>query len=236
MSLPKNLFLIKIPLIFLVLGIYSSGSAVQTLAVENAKSVKKLTITRQNIKELGRIGKFSNLEELTIDCIQELDRIPDDIGELKNLKVLKMDCGNSGTMNPQLPESLGRLLKLKELVLYGAQDPSGEGRSSRAAPSTVRRKLPNSLINLKKLEKLNLGRNNYRVIPQVVFSMTGIKELIVEYNNITDLPKDLLRLPSLSKIVLNGNNKITCSAVKQAELTKQFINIELDFRNDYLCR
>ena len=231
MSLCKNLSLLKILLTCLVLGAYSGGSAVQTLALENAKSVKKLRITPdENREKLSKIGEFSNLEELEIHCLEKLDRIPDGIGKLKKLKILSMDEGNGCVMNPQLPESIGNLTQLKELNLYGAQDISGEFEQPRG-----RKLLPQSLSKLKKLEKLNLGRNGYRTIPKVVFSISSIKELNLAFNDLADLPKDLLKLPHLSKIILGNNYKITCSALKQAELTKRFKNIHLDFKNEYPC-
>ena len=141
-----------------------------------------------------------------------------------------MDGGNGCVMNPQLPESIGNLTQLKELNLYGAQDISGEFEQPRR-----RKPLLQSLSKLKKLEKLNLGRNRYRTIPQVVFSIPRIKELNLAFNDLANLPKDLSKLPHLSKIILGNNYKITCSPLKQAELTKRFKSIHLDFENEYPC-
>jgi len=237
MSFPKKISPIKLLLIFLSLGFYFSCSAVQ--AVEDVKTVRRLVIDRsKDINKLNKIGEFLNLEELRILCLNELNRIPDDIGKLRNLKILDMDQGNGCVMNPQLPESIGNLSELKELNLFGAQDISG-GRSvgsSESPASKVRRILPRSLSNLTKLEKLNLGRNRYNSIPKVVFLMKSVRELNFTFNDLDDLPNDLLNLPYLSKIILGGNYKITCSALKRAELTKRFRGVYLDFRNQYPCQ
>jgi hypothetical protein len=67
------------------------------------------------------------LETLAIDCIEDLRALPDSIGRLTKLKALVIDNGNGCQMSPVLPDSIGNLRLLEKLVLYGAQDPRGVG-------------------------------------------------------------------------------------------------------------
>src|SRR5271169_624128 len=90
-----------------------------------ASSVKALEISERNASLLDHIGKYSNLEVLSITCIESLKSFPESIGKLTKLKELRIDNGNGCSMNPILPETIGNLRSLEKLVLYGAQDPLG---------------------------------------------------------------------------------------------------------------
>ncbi len=202
--------------IFILLLSWSSilkAEEINTLKINGEKDAHMLT----------EIGKHVNIENLNINCLEHLKKIPDEIGNLKKLKVLEIDNGNGCSMNPEYPETLGLLSELETLVLYGALD--GKPRSS----------LPKSLANLKKLETLNIGRNQYEAIPDVVFEIPNLKTLDLTYNKIKDLPNSLLKLKHLSKVILDGNYDITCSPSKMAELVRRFKNVRFDFSNEFNC-
>src|SRR5438874_926228 len=90
---------------------------------QTAPSAKTLKISDQNKSLLQRLGNYPDLEILSISCIEDLRALPDSIGKLAKLKQLIIDNGNGCSMNPLLPESIGNLHLLEKLVLYGAQDP-----------------------------------------------------------------------------------------------------------------
>jgi hypothetical protein len=101
-------------------------------------NLKILNFGHNDIKELpAELFSLENLEELNIEN-NELDLIPEEIGQLKNLKVLNLHW-NNGLKN--LPESLGDLKELRELDCNC-------GKLG---------KLPDSISNLTKLEKLAVG-------------------------------------------------------------------------------
>jgi hypothetical protein len=100
---------------------------------------------------------------------------------------------------------------------------------------SVKRTLPKSLAGLLHLELLNLGRNEYGTVPDVVATIRGLKTLDVSFNDLTDLPESLAHLPNLSKVILDGNYTITCSKAKQADLIRRFPRITFGFQNEYDC-
>src|SRR5215467_8222551 len=89
--------------------------------------VKKLEISDENADVLQHLERYPDLEVLSVSCAERLSAIPDSIGRLTKLKELRMDNGNGCSMNPVLPEAIGNLASLETLVLYGAQDPREPG-------------------------------------------------------------------------------------------------------------
>ncbi|HEX7956366.1 MAG TPA: hypothetical protein VF508_05445, partial [Pyrinomonadaceae bacterium] len=68
------------------------------------------------------LGKLVNLEALEMACLESLEDLPAEIGELRKLEELILDNGNGCSMNVSLPRSVGRLENLRVLRLYGALD------------------------------------------------------------------------------------------------------------------
>src|SRR6266480_3261411 len=107
--------MIRVLLTFVVIVM---GSLPSAIAGGTPPSVKVLEISEQNEKLLQQIGSYSDLEVLSIGCLENLRFLPDSIGNLTKLKELKIDNGNGCSMNPVLPESIGNLRSLEKLVLY----------------------------------------------------------------------------------------------------------------------
>src|SRR5260370_3811811 len=113
-------------------------------AVAPAKTLK---ISQRNQSLLGRLGNYPDLEILSINCIEDLRALPDSIGKLAKLKQLIIDNGNGCSMNPVLPERIGNLHLLEKLVLYGAQDPAGTGTEPPEHPKALH-PIPDSISHL----------------------------------------------------------------------------------------
>jgi Leucine-rich repeat (LRR) protein len=219
-----------------------------------ASSVKTLEISEQNASLLDDIGSYSDLEVLSITCIESLQSLPDAIGNLTKLKELRIDNGNGCSMNPVLPETIGNLRSLEKLVLYGAQDPRGSGPQPRE-----RHKFPRSMSQLKNLTYLDLGRNGLEEIPTFVQDLPKLRELRFQWNmqlkavptflsnlrelttlkldadGLNDLPDFLNSLPKLTTITLGDNCKITQNAAKMRELKQRFPKMSLGFQDEYDC-
>jgi Leucine-rich repeat (LRR) protein len=214
--------------IFLSIILFSSPSFSDE--VSKLENVKTLEISNsKNESQLQKIGEYKSLKNLTINCLESLQEIPDAIGELKYLEELNMDNGNGCAMNPQLPSSLGNLSQLKMLNLAGAQD---NRIGKQVGP---RHKLPESMSKLTKLDTLNLSRNGLTEIPEIILKMPNLRALAFEFNDLADLPDWLVKMPKLESISLGGNWKISCSSSKQAKLQKRFPKISLSFHNEYDC-
>jgi hypothetical protein len=72
----------------------------------DAASSKTLEISETNATLLDHLGDYSDLEVLSISCLENLQSLPDSIGKLMRLKELRIDNGNGCSMNPVLPEAM----------------------------------------------------------------------------------------------------------------------------------
>ena len=157
------------------------------------------------------LGRLVNLEALELACLEKLEDLPEELGRLQKLEELVIDNGNGCSMNVALPRSVGRLANLRVLRLYGALDGRDVGAEepARNAPS---KPLPDTLAELQRLEELDLGRNGLRSVPAQVASLRGLKKLSLDYNDIRQLPSFVGDLPNLQELSVNANGGITLPA------------------------
>lgn len=168
--------------------------------------------TDLNMKRLpAGLGKFVNLEVFAFACLEQLETLPEEIGNLRKLEELIIDNGNGCGMNLRLPRSIGKLQNLRILRLYGALDARDSGRR-RTVES-----LPDTLGNLRRLEVLDLGRNGLTVVPPAIARLSNLKTLRLEYNDLRALPAFVGNLPKLREISLDSNGR---AVVLPASLSK----------------
>lgn len=150
------------------------------------------------------LGTLTNLEALEISCLENLEDLPDEIGRLRKLEELVIDNGNGCQMNVTLPRSIGELENLRVLRLYGALDARSldGGESERRATG---KSLPDTVAGLGKLEELDLGRNGLRSVPPQVASLRRLKRLGLDYNEIREVPSFVGNLTALEELSLNSN-------------------------------
>jgi len=117
----------------LLFGFFSFLSVWSIAQNVSHSRLKVLTISEEN--EFKKLGSNPDLEVLTINCQESFRVLPDSIGKLKKLKELIIDGANGCSMNPPLPESIGDLQSLEKLVLFGAQDPRHGGSGEGQQPS-----------------------------------------------------------------------------------------------------
>ena len=198
-----------------------------------------------------RIGSLVNLQVLSLSCLEKLQDLPQEIGNLRKLQQLIIDNGNGCAMNVTLPSSIGKLENLRVLKLYGALDPRDIGLEDARRPLKFK-PLPNTIGNLRKLEVLDLGRNGLKTVPAAIASLTQLKTLRLEYNDlrsvpdfvgnfkvlkelslnsnkIADLPQSLAKLSGLK--VFLGDNGIKLK--DQKRLRKSFPKIDFSFANEF---
>jgi Leucine-rich repeat (LRR) protein len=166
------------------------------------EKVTTLSITKYDpaIKHLpAQLGTLTNLVELDISCLENLEDLPSEIGNLKN--------GNGCQMNISVPESIGDLSNLKVLRLYGALDPTPADTNEPISPSKVK-SLPATIGKLQNLEELDLGRNRLKSIPPQIASLQNLRRLALDYNDIHELPPFVGNLKDLQELSVAGNGGI----------------------------
>ena len=71
-----------------------------------------------NMKSLpSGLSTLVNLEVFSFGCLEQLETLPDEIGNLRKLEELIIDNGNGCSMNVRLPDSIGKLENLRVLKL-----------------------------------------------------------------------------------------------------------------------
>ncbi|HEV2761378.1 MAG TPA: hypothetical protein VGV38_00185 [Pyrinomonadaceae bacterium] len=216
--------------------------------------VKRLVVQAEDprMKHLpARLGSLFNLQVLELSCLENLEDLPAEIGRLRKLEELIIDNGNGCRMNVSLPASVGQLVNLRVLRLYGALDPREDvfGAPSRRARS---KPLPHTLANLRNLQELDLGRNGLRSVPAQVASLRRLKRLGLDYNDLREVPSFVGDLTSLEELSLRsnggvglpaslarvkglrvalGNNRLTLR--DQRNLRRRFPNLVFSFENEF---
>lgn len=239
---------------FILLGVAhaeSLDSLDQALA--KPQSVTSLSIKDDsNLKHLPpKLATLINLNKLELSCLENLKDLPVEIGQLKKLEKIIIDNGNGCQMSISIPASIGELSNLKVLRLYGAFA-SGETDSQLAAPASKIKALPATIAKLRSLEELDLGRNGLASIPPEIASLKKLEKLELDYNNLHEIPSFVGELKNLRELSIrsNGGIKLPQSLAKlsrvkismgnnylklkqQSELRRQFPNATFDFENEY---
>lgn len=137
----------------------------------------------------------------------DLTSLPDEMVELSKLKILFA----SYNQFDHLPSVLGRLPNL-EMIGFRANKISHIPESS--LPKKLRwltltdnliEKLPNSLGERPRLQKLMLSGNKLRQLPQTLSQAHKLELIRISANRLTQCPEHLLDLPNLAWLAFAGN-------------------------------
>ena len=183
-------------------------------AFQTPEKVKCLNPTFEggdlNMKRLpSRLDTLVNLEVFSFGCLEELEELPEGIGNLRKLEELIIDNGNGCSMSVSLPRSISKLENLRVLRLYGAIEPTQQRKI---------KSLPDTIADLRKLEVLDLGRNGLNAVPPQIAALSNLKTLRLEYNNLRAVPAFVGNFKNLKELSLDANQKIANLPPSMAKL------------------
>lgn len=161
--------------------------------LEVAQREKKIAEIQLAITKLFATRRFpEHLDNLwTLDSLDcrgwGLERIPDEIGKLQNLKYLDLSANNL----VKLPSQIGKLKKLLVLDLS----------------INKLKELPKSIGDLKNLRALKIGGNNIDLekMPIELANLKLLDTLYAGYNEWTSIPIEIYELRNLSYLDLSMN-------------------------------
>ena len=164
--------------------------------------LRVLNISNTGIEKIpSSISQLTNLEVLVIKDAPYLSHLPPEIGELKSLKVLS--CID--VYLEEIPPEIGRLSQLVELHL-GIEKYSYDGFPEIA-------KIPEELVNLKKLERLDLRHRvdigfywSGYTFPKVITEIVSLKVLDLSGNQLLKIPESIINLKNLESVNFSLNN------------------------------
>lgn len=172
-------------------------------------NLKELEIEWCGLRELPReIGRLKQLEKLKLVGLGDLKIVPEEIGNLLNLKSLWLwTCDGIEC----LPSSIGRLKQLEDLTLSHLRNlhsiPDELGSLFRLKNLRIVACgiscLPKSIGKLSTLEMLSLSYlENLKSIPEEIGQLAALEKLHVINCGTAELPKGLKYLNSLSTLCL----------------------------------
>ncbi|NEO73423.1 COR domain-containing protein [Moorena sp. SIO3H5] len=154
--------------------------------IQEARKKKLEILDLSNYSDNTILKLFVNLVS---DRSQPLTKIPEEVFELKQIKVLKLKYNKID----KIPESIGNLSNLTHLYLSFNQLTN----------------IPESIGNLSNLTHLYLSFNQLKKLPESIGNLSNLIELNLETNQLTNLPESLGNLSNLNRLELWNNQLIT---------------------------
>jgi Leucine-rich repeat (LRR) protein len=158
-------------------------------------------MNKEELLELIDQAAEDGREELKF-LFKGLTELPEEIGKLKNLKILELSDNQIG----EIPDVIAELKNLTRLNL------------SNNKISII----PDAIAELKNLIELDLGGNQISVIPDVIAELKNLTTLYLWNNQISEIPDAIIELENLAELGLDSNqiSEISNAITKLTNLTE----------------
>lgn len=184
-----------------------SVQSLEEISSDRLGIVKHIEL-REELTDIPRIilERAPYVEILDLSSNQ-LDHVPEWIGELTNLRVLFLS-------NNRFSEVPTALRHCKNLRMLGMRANQIENIPLNALPDSLEwltltdnhlSELPKNLGYLKSLRKLLLAGNKLTHLPESLAAATNLELIRLSANNFENFPEWLFKIPSLAWIALAGN-------------------------------
>ncbi|XP_056165749.1 disease resistance protein RUN1-like isoform X2 [Syzygium oleosum] len=174
-----------------VLQLYSCRFLMYTpdLSAFTELEILDFTFCTSLLKVHPSIGKVKNLVSLNLRDCQMLDELPEEVGELEELKELILDI----TRIRKIPTSIGSLRKLEKLSAWLCKSI---------------REIPSSIGDLQNLQYLIFDQSGLEKIPSAIGRLKKLRTLCLMSTQISDLPESIRNLSSLQHLSLGSCFKL----------------------------
>ena len=152
-------------------------------SIRNLDRLTKLTIS-------GYEKDINHLTGITIPECKNMNKIPNSIGMLKNLKSLKILNYSELEI---LPESIVNLTNLKVLFIN----------------DTMMQTLSDWIGTLSNLTRLDISHNQLTEIPKSIGNLSNLTRLDISRNQLTDIPDRIGNLSNLTHLDISSNRLST---------------------------
>lgn len=153
----------------------------------NSESYLFSVILHTKIKPDEQFWSSANIESLEVS--PGWDTLPNEIGNLVNLKWLKLDNG----FYKEIPKEIGNLVNLQSLYIK----------------SNSLQFLPETIGNLKNLKELTIYGSEFHTLPNSISNLNKLDRLALFYTNkVSSFPENMSKLTHLREIVIWGCDRI----------------------------
>ncbi|KAF8034820.1 hypothetical protein BT93_C0979 [Corymbia citriodora subsp. variegata] len=189
--------------------------------------LKYLEISDEPCSRMQLNGPCPNFNNFIV-----LPLLPDSIGGLKSLSMLKVENLSN---NKVLPPSIGELLDLKHLSLHGCtlleKLPESIGELRRLLcldlSCTNINALPDSIGRLESLIKMDLSHTNIAELPNSIGNLRQLKFMCLDSTKIRELPKSIWTLENLEELTARGCQNLEGEIPSEIMGLSQLTNLNL---------
>lgn len=188
--------------------------------------IKRIKISENLTKFPTEVFSLADSLEVLDLSGNQLTALPDNLADLVNLKILF--CSNN--LFTEVPKVLASCQKLE---MIGFKSNQISALAENALPLTTRwliltdnqlTKLPESIGDLKHLQKCMLAGNKLTAIPKSIQHCKNLELIRLSANQLAQLPDELISLPKLSWLAFSGNR--FCQTAANISTSMQTVNME----------